>query len=130
VPRPSFPKTLLEFQTQFETEEACRAYLAKCRWPDGFVCPRCGHRQAYELSSLRHFRQNWAQCATTTHWALLSQPDKQELARLGPQPFDVGATSPLFAGLERRLVLHHSKRRPTEMNSDSGVQKLLGAQGA
>jgi transposase-like protein len=53
VPRPSFPKTLREFQIQFASEEACRAYLAKCRWPDGFVCPRCGHRRAYELSSLR-----------------------------------------------------------------------------
>src|SRR5262249_32300535 len=29
--------------------EACQEYLAVCRWPDGFVCPRCGHRRAYEL---------------------------------------------------------------------------------
>jgi len=64
VARPSFPKTLLEFQTQFETEEACRTYLAKCRWPDGFVCPRCGHRRAYELSSLRLW-----QCTSCRHQA-------------------------------------------------------------
>lgn len=53
MPRPSFPRTLLEFQTQFATEDACREYLATCRWPDGFVCPRCGHRQAYELDMPR-----------------------------------------------------------------------------
>lgn len=53
MPRPSFPKTLREFQSQFATEEACRAYLASCRWPDGFVCPRCGHRQAYGVRWLR-----------------------------------------------------------------------------
>ena len=26
----------------FSTEEACRAYLARMRWPGGFRCPRCG----------------------------------------------------------------------------------------
>lgn len=53
MPRPPFPKSLREFQSQFATEEACRAYLAECRWPDGFVCPRCKHRRAYELGSLQ-----------------------------------------------------------------------------
>lgn len=52
VARPSFPKTLREFQSQFSTEAACRAYLALCRWPEGFACPRCEHRHAYELKSL------------------------------------------------------------------------------
>jgi Transposase zinc-ribbon domain len=41
VPRPAFPKTLREFQSKFGTEEACQQYLAECRWPDGFVCPKC-----------------------------------------------------------------------------------------
>ena len=26
----------------FATEEACLRYLERLRWPDGFVCPRCG----------------------------------------------------------------------------------------
>jgi len=26
----------------FSTEEACRGYLRRLRWPNGFVCPRCG----------------------------------------------------------------------------------------
>jgi hypothetical protein len=47
VPRPPFPKTLPEFQSKFASEEACQQYLAACRWPDGFVCPRCGNRRAY-----------------------------------------------------------------------------------
>ena len=49
VPRPAFPKTLREFQSMFATEEACQKYLAECRWPDGFVCPRCGNRSSYEI---------------------------------------------------------------------------------
>lgn len=49
-----------EFQRQFATEEACHDYLAACRWPDGFVCPRCGHRQAYQMT--RHRRWQCAAC--------------------------------------------------------------------
>lgn len=37
-----FPTNQLEFEKTFATEEACLAYLAKLRWPDGFRCPSCG----------------------------------------------------------------------------------------
>jgi len=47
--RPSFPRSLAEFQTLFSTEEACTAYLVQSRWPDGFVCPRCGRKEAFAL---------------------------------------------------------------------------------
>ncbi|HEY6290723.1 MAG TPA: IS1595 family transposase, partial [Terriglobia bacterium] len=32
MPRPPFPKTLRQFQSDFATEEACQQYLAACRW--------------------------------------------------------------------------------------------------
>ena len=44
------PTTLPEFQHLFTDEEACRSYLFKVRWPDGFVCPRCGSTAAYEIT--------------------------------------------------------------------------------
>lgn len=44
--RPAYPPTILEFQERFATEEACREYLFASRWPDGFVCPRCGGESA------------------------------------------------------------------------------------
>src|SRR4051795_5175088 len=53
VPRPPFPKTLRQFQSEFATEESCQQYLAASRWPDGFVCPQCGHGRAYELLKQR-----------------------------------------------------------------------------
>ncbi|MFH1739725.1 MAG: IS1595 family transposase, partial [bacterium] len=28
-----YPRTVLEFEERFATEEACRAYLAQLRWP-------------------------------------------------------------------------------------------------
>ena len=45
--RKAYPTTLLEFEQWFRSEDACREYLIKLRWPDGFVCPKCGHRQAW-----------------------------------------------------------------------------------
>src|SRR5213596_575368 len=47
--RVPFPATLRQFQLQFATEEACQEYLAKCRWPEGYRCPRCGNPHAYVL---------------------------------------------------------------------------------
>jgi transposase-like protein len=35
----------------FAEEESCLAYLQQLRWPEGFVCPRCGaKREAYRSS--------------------------------------------------------------------------------
>ncbi len=53
MPRPDFPKTIFEFQQWFSTEEACTKFLIDSRWPDGFVCPRCGGREYYWLEVRR-----------------------------------------------------------------------------
>ena len=45
-----------EFQSQFATEEACQDYLAACRWPNGFRCPRCGHARAYRMKAHRRWQ--------------------------------------------------------------------------
>ena len=37
-----YPRTVIELEERFATEEACREYLAQLRWPEGFVCSRCG----------------------------------------------------------------------------------------
>src|SRR6478735_9128799 len=62
-----FPKTLREFQSKFAEEEGCQRYLAACRWPEGFVCPRCGNRRAYELVKLRRW-----QCTSCRHQSSLT----------------------------------------------------------
>ena len=33
------------FREAFGTEEQCLTALVRLRWPDGFVCPCCGHRE-------------------------------------------------------------------------------------
>lgn len=39
--------TFDELIRQFMTEEQCRGYLYRLRWPDGFVCPKCGNGKAW-----------------------------------------------------------------------------------
>lgn len=56
-----YPKTLLEFETRFSTEESCRDYLYQLRWPSGFSCPRCGYDKAWPVS------RDWFQCAGCDH---------------------------------------------------------------
>jgi transposase-like protein len=45
-----YPRTLMEFENQFGTEEACRLYLEHLRWRDGFRCPRGGGADAWRMS--------------------------------------------------------------------------------
>lgn len=47
-----YPRTLMDFEQRFASDEACRDYLFRLRWPDGFVCARCQNRAAW--SSNRH----------------------------------------------------------------------------
>ena len=49
--RPSFPKSIFEFQRQFSTEEACLRFLIQSRWPDGYKCPKCKHSLFYWKSA-------------------------------------------------------------------------------
>jgi predicted RNA-binding Zn-ribbon protein involved in translation (DUF1610 family) len=46
-----FPRSLLDFQRRFPDDAACAAYLAETRWPEGFVCPSCGHDKAWRLKT-------------------------------------------------------------------------------
>ncbi len=51
MPRPDFPKTIFEFQQWFPDEEACVKFLIRSRWPEGFVCPRCGGSEYYWMDA-------------------------------------------------------------------------------
>lgn len=45
-----YPRTVLELEDCFSSEEACHDYLIRLRWPDGFVCPRCGNSKGWPAS--------------------------------------------------------------------------------
>ena len=47
-----YPRSLREFDEQFATEQACRDYLFRLRWPDGFRCPRCSGARYWPVRSV------------------------------------------------------------------------------
>jgi hypothetical protein len=47
----AFPMNALEFQKAFGTEEQCREFLFKLRWPNGFTCPNCSHDDGIEIAT-------------------------------------------------------------------------------
>lgn len=46
--------SLLDFQDWFPDEESCVRLLLDRRWPNGFVCPKCGSQNAVRLTSRAH----------------------------------------------------------------------------
>ena len=48
--------TFKEFRERFATEDACRSYLFRERFPQGFICPKCGCREFYPVRT-RHVCQ-------------------------------------------------------------------------
>lgn len=38
-----------EFQAWFGTDANCLDYLEWMRWPEGFVCPSCGHEGGWRV---------------------------------------------------------------------------------
>jgi len=45
-----YPADMADFMDMFPTEDACLEYLSLLRWPDGYVCPRCGSKKHWKKS--------------------------------------------------------------------------------
>lgn len=41
-----YPGTFQDFEHWFSSEGACLEFIAKLRWPEGFICPGCGEKTA------------------------------------------------------------------------------------
>jgi len=44
-----YPRTMLELEKRFSSEEQCIAYLAALRWPSGWSCPRCSATEGWTV---------------------------------------------------------------------------------
>jgi len=62
--RPGFPKTVQEFRRQFSSGNACLEYLAQSRWPEGFVCPKCGSTKYWVIK--KPFGYECGECGRRT----------------------------------------------------------------
>lgn len=68
------PRSLLDIQREFPDEAACGEYIISHRWPNGFVCPRCGSQRgvrlrtrAFTFECLACHRQTSATAGTLLH---------------------------------------------------------------
>jgi transposase-like protein len=71
-----YPETVLEFRERFATDEACRDYVVALRWPDGFVCPLCEQKKAWEMGRGLYSCQNCGYQASVTAGTLFSDTHK------------------------------------------------------
>jgi transposase-like protein len=46
-----YPRNLMEFEKRFGSEKDCREYLFRLRWPNGFICPKCGGQRVTRLGA-------------------------------------------------------------------------------
>jgi transposase-like protein len=49
-----YPRSAGEFQSWFATDADCLDYLDWLRWPEGFICPRCGHAGGWVVADGRY----------------------------------------------------------------------------
>jgi transposase-like protein len=48
--------SFFQFQERFQTEDACFKYVKDLHWPEGFICPKCGHTEAYFMAKRKVFQ--------------------------------------------------------------------------
>jgi len=44
----SIPKNQIEFERMFSTEEQCLAFLKELRFPEGYLCRKCQHKEYWQ----------------------------------------------------------------------------------
>jgi hypothetical protein len=59
------PPSLQDFMAAFPDDAACADWLARKRWPDGFICPGCDCRKGWKLEN-RPWTWECAQCGKQT----------------------------------------------------------------
>src|SRR5260370_20956235 len=120
-----YPRSTGEFRSWFSPDADCLDYLEWLRWPDGFVCPRCGHAGGWAVDDGRYkcagcgartsvtagtlFDRRGAPLAVwvTACWMFAAQkggmsaPSLQRALEVGSSPPDRAVLHPLRRVLDR-----------------------------
>lgn len=54
--------SIIDFQEKFSTDDKCREFLFNLRYPQGFVCPKCGCTEYYHIK-----KRHTYQCKCSRH---------------------------------------------------------------
>ena len=72
----NFPTNQFEFHHMFNEEGACVQYMIEARWPEGFICPQCGHDKAWWVED-----RGAMKCAKCGEWTYLTQGTVMEKSK-------------------------------------------------
>lgn len=61
-----YPRTLMELEKRFSTQDACLEYLWRLRYPAGWACPRCAGGEGWRASRGRHVCRRCGRQSTAT----------------------------------------------------------------
>lgn len=73
-----YPRTLMEFERRFASEQACRAYLVQLRWPEGVRCFRC-HSPSVWATARRLYHCTFCGFQTSVLTGTIFQDTKADL---------------------------------------------------
>ena len=127
-----------EFKKRFPSEEKCLDYLVSLRWPNGYECPRCHAKKAWEVRSYKYKcrycgYQTTATAGTLFHQTHLSMLQWfQAIWYMSEKGRAVTATelrAVLSLGSKRTAQIMVNKIRPMLFTQDSSIadRKLKGA---
>jgi len=57
------PKTLRDAIRYFSDEQVCIETVASLRWPNGPICPKCGHKEHYYLATQKRWKCKNGECS-------------------------------------------------------------------
>jgi transposase-like protein len=117
---------LLVFQEQFPDEKACEAYLIQKRWPEGYVCERCGSKESWYLPGRRAFECQYCSAQKTITADTLFHRSRTPLKEWFLAIYLVTESKKGISGLELQKHLgHRDERRAYHMKGL--IQKAMAA---
>jgi hypothetical protein len=69
-----------DFRERFNSEDSCREYLYNLRWPNGFICPKCGGVGCYHIIGRSKY-----QCTQCRHQASITSRTVMHRSKLSLQ---------------------------------------------
>ena len=79
IPGTDYPRTFHEMDQWFRTDAACRDYVRRLRWPNGFVCAECGAAGEPWTMSRDRFRCRACEWETTLTAGTVFQDTRKPL---------------------------------------------------
>lgn len=94
----NFPRNELEFHKRFVTEQACLDYWVSVRWPNGFVCPHCGHPKGWRLKGREEIECANTKCGKQT------SPRAGTVLHNSPKPIRAWLTAMFHVSINKQAV--------------------------